>query len=374
MKKIYTYSADEIDESLPDRQTGGIRYLSKRSFRRAQEQGMECRIVGKTSLKEVKDEDGGKYRLLLFRDRKYKIEDSLFSRTVGYIPLSGGMFLEYRRTVIPLIVFFLLAVIAGLYFLLSGALKPTPVLHPDFQLAQEDWNQLPVAEDGAFHTLTITLPDGDISLRDSILTFENEALKAQDREYEEDLYSGMLRITAYMRKDGEAYLIFDDDVLVTEGKLPEIFLDFFLQKTELLSGVHDGTITLAYGGDKLVETNLKVVIRQRTGGTMEIDYDTKVNIYSASGSIAMHYAAVSTATHDTVLQLLLDKDGQEYLLAQSGVIKPGYGIERMKLLDTAPAMSKGQYTGRLRLNFYAVGSNEALAGLKTDIEVKIYVH
>lgn len=371
--KIVTYSPEGLDEELLDKEKDGVKYLSKKAFDKAAEDGLEYRIVGKTRLKEAEEDDE---KVLTVREKRYLLEEGSLTRVVGYIPVGDGGFVEYRQTLIPILILLFLLLAAGIG-LLAFLLKPEPIpaLEPDYELSEPDDNQTPLVEEVTnSRTMVITLPQGDVKFRETFLDFANEQLRIQKKEYAETLYTGSLHLTAYMTKESEEYLVFDDTVEISEGALPETFIDFLIQKTELVTGIYEGRLLLNYGEAGTLESPLSVIIRNRAGGTMDIGFQNTVYINRSTGDISLYYQSGFTATHDTILQLILDKNGEEYLMAESGIVQPGNAITYMKLLDgAAERLSSGGYSGKLRLYFYSENRNAAATDLNTDIEVKIRV-
>ena len=115
-----------------------------------------------------------------------------------------------------------------------------------------------------------------------------------------------------------------------------------------------------------------VIIRNDYGGSMTIGYSDKVLVDRATGDITMRYDHGQDASHDCILQLILDNGGREYLLAQSGALHPGQTLNKMTL-DAAAAsrLTTGVYHGRLRVNLY--NGESKLTDMNTDIEVEITV-
>lgn len=371
--KIVTYSPEGLDEELLDKEKYGVKYLSKKAFDKAAEDGLEYRIVGKTRLKEAEKDDE---KVLNVGEKRYLLEECRLTRLVGYIPVGYGGFVEYRQTLIPIIILLFLLLAAGiglLAFLLKP--EPIPVLQPDYELAEIDQNQTPNSETVNGNTLIIMLPEGDLELKDPILTFWNEKLRSNEQEYSEDCFFGTQSMKIYMTKDEQEYLIFDDRVTLSDGALQEVFLDYLIQKTELVNGVYDGRIELDYGSLGILKEPLTVVISSRRGGTMEIGFSEYADVDRKTGEVTFLFSSGVTASHETILQLILDKNGEEYLLAQSGIIEVNSTLTRMELIEgAAERLTPGGYTGRLRLNFYNKERNEADTDLNTDINIKIRIH
>lgn len=372
--KIVTYSPEGLDEGLLDQEKDGMKYLSKKAFDKAADDGLEYRIVGKTRLKEAGEDDE---KVLTVGEKRYLLEDGSLTRVVGYIPVGDGGFVEYRKSVLLLLILLIGLVSVGI---LWGLVKlkekpPAEILAPDFDNLTVDENQESVVETSLAHTMIITVPEGDVEFMEQLLDFENEQLRMKEAEYEENAYSGTLHMTAYFTKEEEEYLVFDADVTVADGALQEAFIDYLIQKTELVSNIYDGRLILDYGQAGKIEEPLTLVVRNRYGGTVGISFSPEVDINRQTKDVTLYYRVDQTATHDTVLQLILDKNGEEYLLAESGLIQPGHAVSHMTLSEEAAGMlTSGGYSGRLRVTYFDEEHAQSDDNVNTDIAVTINVH
>ena len=59
------------------------------------------------------------------------------------------------------------------------------------------------------------------------------------------------------------------------------------------------------------------------------------------------------STHNIAVDMIVLSGGKEYLIAQSDLVQPGYALNHMKLMENAPKLSAGQYTGLYRISCYA---------------------
>lgn len=371
--KILTYSPEGLKEKLLDNSKGELRFLSKSSFDEAVENGMTYRIAGKTMLKEAdKDEE----RVLCFHDQRYCLTAGRLTRCVGYIPVGDGQFVEYRQSLLLLLILLLAAMaLIGTEVWIALPKASKAVLAPDYALAEVDKNQEILEEDTFTHTLAIEIPNGYVSFVNAMLDFENEELRASNAEFTEKAYSGPLHVKAYMTTEEAEYLVFDSDQVLNEGMLVDALLDFTILKTELISGLYNGRLILDYGGGQQIESPLVVAIHTRKGGTMDIGFSPIAEVVRSSSSVSMSYTSGTSATHDTIVQLILVKDETEYLLAESGVVKPGKSLSKMELKRwSADLLEDGVYSGYLRLNFFDEKDKQADPSMTTDIDIEIYVH
>lgn len=108
------------------------------------------------------------------------------------------------------------------------------------------------------------------------------------------------------------------------------------------------------------------------GGSVTISFMDNV-IYSAStGRLSLFYQNPGNSTHNVVLQVILVRGEEEYLLSQSGVLEPGYQVTSLTAAEDAPQLSPGGYEGKLRLLFYDMETGER-AIVDTDIPCTVTV-
>lgn len=108
------------------------------------------------------------------------------------------------------------------------------------------------------------------------------------------------------------------------------------------------------------------------GGSVTISFKDQVTYSLSTGKISMFYQNPSVSTHNVVVQMILVHGEDEYLLGQSGVLKPGYQVTSMTVDKDAPRLSAGGYDGKIRLRFYDPETGER-AIVDTDIPCTITV-
>lgn len=108
------------------------------------------------------------------------------------------------------------------------------------------------------------------------------------------------------------------------------------------------------------------------GGSVTISFKDQVTYSLSDGTISMFYQNPSVSTHNVVAQIILVQGEKEYLLSQSGILKPGYQVTSMTVDENAPKLSEGGYNGKLRLRFYNPETGER-AIVDTDIPCTITV-
>ena len=108
------------------------------------------------------------------------------------------------------------------------------------------------------------------------------------------------------------------------------------------------------------------------GGSVSMSFMDTVTYSISSGQLSLFYQNPGASTHNVVVQVILVHGEDEYLLAQSGILKPGYQVTSLKADENAPQLSAGGYSGKLRLLFYDPETGER-AIVDTDIPCTVSV-
>ena len=297
-------------------------------------------------------------------------EDShspLFTRTVGYVNNGKGEYvILLRRNFLLLWLFFgalalVVTLLAAIMILRMPKDHESGILMPDYDLVTEDPNAVnEIDENDLPDHVIIKLPSGDV-------------------EFEMESDTGLMpgetgKAKIVLIVDGKEYVIFEDKITAnSDGTLQEALLDFTKIHVELKAGVYDGFIIITAPDGTETKIPIRIIIRNTYGGSVTIGYSDKVTVNRSTGAISMYYSHGQDASHDCVLQLILDNGGKEYLLSQSGTLHAGQSLSSMKLLDDmAGKLTTGVYHGKIRINFY--NGETALTDLNTDIEVSISVN
>lgn len=108
------------------------------------------------------------------------------------------------------------------------------------------------------------------------------------------------------------------------------------------------------------------------GGSVTIAFTDNVTYTLSTGKMSLFYQNPGASTHNVVVQVLLLNGETEYLMAQSGILEPGYQVTSLTVDENAPTLSVGGYDGKLRLRFYDPETGER-AIVDTDIPCTITV-
>ncbi len=105
------------------------------------------------------------------------------------------------------------------------------------------------------------------------------------------------------------------------------------------------------------ETAVDSGAEKAAGGAVSVRYTKKVYVDTKSGTAHLYYANPIRAHSSAALQLVLvDSEGREAVLGQSGLLKPGTQLEELTLSDAD--CKPGSYSGKFILTFYDSDTNE----------------
>lgn len=116
------------------------------------------------------------------------------------------------------------------------------------------------------------------------------------------------------------------------------------------------------------------------GGKVALSYSTDLSYNMASGKVTLSFANPGSSTQAMVLQIIVyggtnETTGKpdEYLLAESGILPPGYYVEQLSAdLEEGVTLTTGVYSGVMRVLFYNEETGEK-AIVNTEIPVNITV-
>lgn len=117
-----------------------------------------------------------------------------------------------------------------------------------------------------------------------------------------------------------------------------------------------------------------------TGGAVALSYSDQVTYDMAKDMVYLDFTNPGSSTQSMIMQVILygkknEETGKtdEYLLAESGVLKPGNRVEKLNGdKDEQVKLSQGNYSGVIRLLFYNPETGEK-AIVNTEIPVEIAV-
>ena len=320
------------------------------------------RVIGETLPNNKKKE----LDRITLADKEFIVSEEeshngLFFRTVGYLNNGKGEYIALlRRNFLLLWILFGILVVAAALILLLPKDSESGILPPDYELVEDDPGAvMEVDENEPKDHVTVHMPKGDVELD----IHSDTGMEPND--------TGHVKII--LTVDDTDYEILEDAITVLEdGTYPDLQIDFTKVHVELKPGRYLGWVIFTAPDGTETKLPILILIRNTYGGSVTVEYSNQVAVELATGNITMRYKHGLDATHDCVLQLILDNGGKEYLLSQSGALHPGQSLTAMTLdPDMAAQLTTGIYHGRLRVNLYN-GENE-LTSINTNIEVTITV-
>lgn len=94
------------------------------------------------------------------------------------------------------------------------------------------------------------------------------------------------------------------------------------------------------------------------GGSLSMIYTLEATLDLSEKTIGIYIKNPNASSHNVTVDFYIVSGGVEYLVAQSGLLEAGYGLTQMTLLENAPTLSEGLYTGLYRLHCFDPVSGE----------------
>ncbi len=88
------------------------------------------------------------------------------------------------------------------------------------------------------------------------------------------------------------------------------------------------------------------------GGALSMIYKLDCTIDLSNGDIGIYFKNPNASSHEVTVDMYIVSGGEAYLVAQSGILKAGYALERLQLLPDAPTLGEGVYAGLFRFHCY----------------------
>ncbi|MDO5425340.1 MAG: hypothetical protein Q4F41_16605 [Eubacteriales bacterium] len=110
------------------------------------------------------------------------------------------------------------------------------------------------------------------------------------------------------------------------------------------------------------------------GGAVSMIYQKNVQISLSENLASLLFQNPSKSVNDIVLQIVIvDAEGEETVIAQSGTLHPGYKVEQLALIEGAAKLSEGTYTGKYIVLYYDPDTAEkaVLNGSIEGIEITV---
>lgn len=110
------------------------------------------------------------------------------------------------------------------------------------------------------------------------------------------------------------------------------------------------------------------------GGRVPMVYKNAASYYLNSRHIQIYFKNPTYSSHDIVVSLyVLDQNGNEYLLAETGRIPVGYSLAKISPVADAPILSTGVYDALYRVVYYDPYTGVRAAHIQSDIKIELSV-
>ena len=112
------------------------------------------------------------------------------------------------------------------------------------------------------------------------------------------------------------------------------------------------------------------------GGSVTLVYNLDAELHLSTGKIKIFYANPNSSNHSVVLELYVIDGEDEILIAKSGLVKPGFGLEELEFDRESAILQEGSYDAKYKLLYYDETTPEK-ALVETDlpdVDLKVYVN
>ena len=88
------------------------------------------------------------------------------------------------------------------------------------------------------------------------------------------------------------------------------------------------------------------------GGSLSMIYTLEAELSLSTGEISIYFKNPNSSTHDVSIILYVTSGDQEVAIAQSGLLKAGYGLNTLEYLPETATLTEGVYTGKYLLSCF----------------------
>lgn len=109
------------------------------------------------------------------------------------------------------------------------------------------------------------------------------------------------------------------------------------------------------------------------GGSVSMIYTLEANAKLSDGVVEIYFKNPNASSHNVVAELYLVSAGREILVARSGLVEPGYALNRLDLDAKTVSLSEGVYTGLYKVQCYdpETGERALVAPEITGVSVTV---
>ena len=108
------------------------------------------------------------------------------------------------------------------------------------------------------------------------------------------------------------------------------------------------------------------------GGSVSMIYTLEVQVTLSTGDVKIYFRNPGASNHDVAIDLYVISNGNQTPIAQSGLIKAGYGLETLTMMEGV-TLSEGVYEGKYVVHFYnpETGERALVEPEITDLNITV---
>lgn len=109
------------------------------------------------------------------------------------------------------------------------------------------------------------------------------------------------------------------------------------------------------------------------GGAVSLTYSLEAKLDYSTGKIRMYFLNPNASNQDISLVLSLVDGENRIKIAESGLIKAGYGLTEMTFIENSAALSEGLYNAEYTVAFYdsETGERALVESAITDVKLEV---
>lgn len=109
------------------------------------------------------------------------------------------------------------------------------------------------------------------------------------------------------------------------------------------------------------------------GGSVTMAYTLEAGLSLSDKTASVYFMNPNASNHSVSLDLYIVSGEQEVMIAQSGLVSPGYGLTQMDLIEDAVNLSEGVYEGYYKVHYYnsETGEMALVESTITDLTVTV---
>lgn len=109
------------------------------------------------------------------------------------------------------------------------------------------------------------------------------------------------------------------------------------------------------------------------GGSVSMIYTLESELSLSTGKVDMYFANPNASNHDVAIELYITSNGQEILIAQSGLVPMGSSLSQLTMLEDSAILQEGVYSGLYKVIFYnpQTGERALVESTITDLTVTV---